>query len=266
MSETRGRIVVAFDPQRPDPAPLRLALPIARSLAQALVALYVADEDTLALGEFGCLATVCAATGSTRPLSREFLEREFRRLEREARATFQSLAGDALAEFATARGRLSDELRRAGERAAVVLLGRPAGVAADRAAAAREIATLLELPVGLAGLVASPQARAAGVLMVLRPSRLATRGPGAHDSPLLAAARAALGPAGECAHRVSGAEVTVAGLLQSLRMQRIGTVLLERGAVADERALVAGLLAAWPGSLLTLREPDHRTTTLEDDS
>jgi hypothetical protein len=247
-----GRIVVAFDPQRPDPAPLRLGLPLARSLSQALCALYVEEEDTLALGGFGCLATVSVATGAARPLSRESLERDFRRLERQARAAFTRVVAGAAAEFTTVRGRLTDELRRAGADASVVLTGRPADGCAGRGEALRVLDALLPLPAALAGLIASPRATATGLMLVLRPERFA-HGDAARDPPLLAAAQEALAATGTPARRISGRGVTAAGLLPALRGERIGTLLIERGAIADERALIGELLSAWPGSLLVLR-------------
>jgi hypothetical protein len=258
MSAVRGRdgrVVVAFDPQRPDAAALELAVPLAHALAQALYVLYVEDIDALSLAAFGCVAAVCTATGEARPVSRESVERDYRRLERQARAAFDSAAlGAGPAEFASVRGRLADELRRVGDDAVAVLIGRPETALAGRGLAPGVLDALLDLPVAVTGMIARRRASGAGVLAVLRPDRLAAAG-GAAPLPgaaLLQATVQALGLAAPPAS-ISGRGLSSDALLPRLRRANIGTLLLERGATDDDRALVRELLRAWPGSLLTLR-------------
>jgi len=252
-----GRIVVAFDPHRPDAAALELAVPLARSLAQALYALYVEDVDTLSLAAFGCVVGVCAATGEARPVSRESLERDFRRLERQARAAFEAAAaGAGRAEFATVRGRLAEELRRACDDAAAVLITRPETGLATSTSASGVLDALLALPVGVAGMISARRARATGVLAVLRPERFAAGGSGLlPEAPLLQATLRALGAATHPVS-ISGRALDRDTLLRRLRAGNVGTLLLERGATGDDRALLRELLGAWPGSLLTLQSDE----------
>lgn len=251
-----GRIVVAFDPHRPDAAALELGVPLARSLAQALYALYVEDVDTLSLAAFGCVAGVCAATGEARPLSRESLERDFRRLGRQARAAFDAaVAGAGRAEFAAVRGRLAEELRRACGDAAAVLITRPETGLATSTVAASVLDTLLALPVGVAGMISGRRAQGAGVLAVLRPERFAAGGGALPEPPLMQATLRALGAATHPIS-ISGQGLDRDSLLRRLRAGNVRTLLLERGATHDDRALLRELLGAWSGSLLTLR-PDE---------
>jgi nucleotide-binding universal stress UspA family protein len=250
-----GRIVVAFDPNRPDAAALEFAVPFARALAQAVYALYVEDVDTLSLGAFGCVSTVCAATGETRLMSRESIERDFRRLERQARAAFDSAARAAgRAEFATVRGRLAEELRRVSDEAAAVLIGRPEIGLARSGLAAGVLDTLLALPVAVTGLIAARRAPGSGVLAVLRPERFAAAGGAAAllGAPLPKAALRALGTELPPLS-ISGRGLEIGALLRELRRANIGTLLLELGATADDRVLVRELLNVWPGSLLAMR-------------
>jgi hypothetical protein len=129
---------------------------------------------------------------------------------------------------------------------------RPAGdTLAGRGLARRTDA--LEPP-AVTGMIAHRRASGARVLAVLRPDRLAAAG-GAAPLPgaaLLQATVQALGLAAPPAS-ISGRGLSSDALLPRLRRANIGTLLLERGATDDDRALVRELLRAWPGSLLTLR-------------
>lgn len=249
------RIVVAFDPQRPDAAPLEFGVPLAHALAQRLYALYVEDLDTLSLGAFGCVTTICAATGEARLMSRESVERDFRRLAAEARAAFATAAArTGRAEFAAVRGRLAEELRRASGDAAAVLVGRPRTGLASRSLAAGLLDTLLALPVAVTGMVASHRGSASRVLAVLRSERLAVAGGVERllDAPLPQAVLRSLGAARPMV-RTGGVGLRSDALLRELRRGDVGTIVLERGASADDRALIRELLAAWPGSVLSLQ-------------
>lgn len=250
-----GRIVVAFDPQRPEAAPLEFAAPLARALAQGLYALYVEDLDTLSLGAFGCVTTICMATGEARLMSRESVERDFRRLVREARAAFASAAaGTGRAEFVAVRGRLAEELRRASGGAEAVLVGRPQTWLAARSLAAGLLDTLLTLPVSVTGIIAGRRGCASRVLAVVRSERLAAAGGVERlvGAPLPQAMLRSLG-ATRSMIRMGGAGLRSEALLRELRRGDVGTILLERGATADDRALIRELLEAWPGSVLTLQ-------------
>jgi hypothetical protein len=135
-----------------------------------------------------------------------------------------------------------------------VLVGRPQSGLASRSLAAGLLDTLLALPVAVTGMVAGRRGSASGVLAVLRSERLAAAG-GAEtllDAPLAQAVLRSLGSTRPVL-RTGGAGLRSDVLLRELRRGNVGTLVLERGASTDDRALIRELLASWPGSVLTLQ-------------
>jgi nucleotide-binding universal stress UspA family protein len=250
------RIVVAFDPHAPQRAALDLGVRLAMARAQVLHALYVEDLEALNLGEFAWVREIATATADTRPMRRQAVERHYRSRGAEAQALFAAAASRASgARFETVRGRLLDELKRFGAEAAGVLIDWPKAGLSVHLRGSGLLRALLELRAPVVGLVASPPPEASRVLVVPRgqasglvaelaallgaPSR---GGPPEGSPPRVAAPLACEG------HRP-----TADALIERLRRERAGTLLLERGATDDDAALLAELLRRWSGSLLIVQ-------------
>jgi len=239
-----SQVVVTFDPLAPAPMALQVALRVVAAEATRLHALYVEDRDALALSAFPWATEITLGTAEARPLVTHAVERAYASGRASARALFDAAAGSmANARFETVRGRLADELVRLGDRAAGILVDWPRGDHRPGYGAARLIRTLLGLQVPYVGLI---DPRSAGTATLVIPGQ--TPPSGAVRSLIEAVAS----PSGVRTVQLHS-PATTQSIIALARVQRAGTLLIQRSAVAGDEDLLARLALKWVGSFLVYR-------------